>query len=481
MIKRKYEAIQWTDDADYRIPSELLQWLNRDSYSFLVKGAPGTGKTTLALTMLKALNPQQNFLFVSTKSSHSEIFRDHGWLSGFLRLTKEEMRDDRRLLYSHRGSFVDARLDEQSSLFETITDELMNQRSPLIIIDSWDSISEMMEPEALLANAKMLQTWCERASAKLILISSTQETKTFDSVVDGIALLRQDFLEGRRVREIVFSKLRGIETVHPSYYFTLNGGIFRSFDPYRLSDFAIDREVQMHYPVSHWLDRSRPRSISTMHRDLDIVLGGGFPVGSVAVLEIDRNVNSRVVLAVFRRMLDHLVKSGNLLLFQPPFGIDAEKVGNILGSFTHGQRKRRVEVLWTNSDDVKLDAKTLSDHETGCSPLEITSSDLRKKFPERTLVALLDLGSMRMQEGWKQDTWAKQLQEFLRRETDLSIIVTRRGEIQDDQSIEAETRLEIVDMRGTLFLDCRVPYSQYFAVSSEKKLGRSSIELEPML
>ncbi|MDG6922529.1 MAG: AAA family ATPase [Nitrososphaerota archaeon] len=480
MIKRKYEAIQWTDDADYRIPSELLQWLNRDSYSFLVKGAPGTGKTTLALTMLRALNPQQNFLFVSTKSSNSEIFRDHGWLSGFLRLTKEEMRDDRRLLYTHRGSFVDARLDEQSSLFETITDELMNRRSPLIIIDSWDSISEMMEPEALLANAKVLQTWRERASAKLILVSSMQETGTFDSVVDGIALLQQDYLEGRRVREIVFSKLHGIETVHPSYYFTLNGGIFRSFDPYRLSDFAIDREVQVRYPMPDWVERSRLRSISTMHPELDGVLGGGFPVGSIAIVEIDRNVNSRVVLAVLRRMLDHLVTRGNLLLFQPPSGTDAEQVGNLLGSFQHGQRKRRVEVLRSNSDDVKPDADTLSDRATGRSLLETLSSELRKRFPERTLVALIDLGSIHMQHGWKQDAWAKRLQEFLRRETDLSIIVARRGEIPDEQNIEAETRLEIVDMRGTLFLDFKVPYSQYFSVSSEKRLGRSSIELEPM-
>jgi RecA-family ATPase len=39
-----------------QIPNELLQFVRRDTYSLLVKGDAGAGKTTLSLTILRALN-----------------------------------------------------------------------------------------------------------------------------------------------------------------------------------------------------------------------------------------------------------------------------------------------------------------------------------------------------------------------------------------------------------------------------------------
>ena len=68
-------------------------------------------------------------------------------------------------------SFEDARLDEPESLFERITNQLMDIKSPIIIIDSWDAIASFMDREARLNNERVLQTWRERAGAKLIFIS----------------------------------------------------------------------------------------------------------------------------------------------------------------------------------------------------------------------------------------------------------------------------------------------------------------------
>ena len=59
-------------------------------------------------------------------------------------------------------SSEDARLDEPESLFERVTNQLMDVKNPVIIIDSWDSVASLMDREARLNNEKA-QTWRERS------------------------------------------------------------------------------------------------------------------------------------------------------------------------------------------------------------------------------------------------------------------------------------------------------------------------------
>ncbi|MCL5068027.1 MAG: AAA family ATPase [Thaumarchaeota archaeon] len=476
MNKERYGAIQWLDDSYYRLPTELLRWLNRDSFSFLVKGEPGTGKTTLALTLIRALGIKQNFLYVSTKSSLAEIFRDHFWLVDFLALPKEQMSIDRNRLYAQHGVFVDGRLDEQSTLFETVTDELMNQRSPLIVIDSWDSIGGMADPEASLANAKVLQNWRERASAKLILVSASNEAKMLDSVVNGIAVLRQEYSSGRRVREIMFSKLPGIEPLRPSYYFSLNGGIFKSFDPYSLSDFAIALERQPFIPSFDVSTPRRPNHVTTCYPELDRALGGGLRFRSVALVELGKTVNSRVVITLFRRMLNQVVESGDLLLLSPLAGLSADQTGTLLSLFQRKTAKESVQVFWPSSCETSGITKATE----RLDRLRDLCLDLRDRFPGKALVALLDLDFLVKDQGRK-DQLNMQLLEFVLHQIDLAILISRKGYPSEAIALAAETKIEIVNMSGTLFLDCEVPHSQFFAISSGRHFGRNTVELEEMI
>jgi predicted ATP-dependent serine protease len=56
------------------IPSELMQFVKHDTYSLLIKGYAGTGKTTLSLTILRVLNIKSNFFYISTRISPRQIF-----------------------------------------------------------------------------------------------------------------------------------------------------------------------------------------------------------------------------------------------------------------------------------------------------------------------------------------------------------------------------------------------------------------------
>src|SRR5215213_3545320 len=46
------------------IPSELMQFVKHNTYSLLIKGYSGTGKTTLSLTILRVLNIKSNFFYL---------------------------------------------------------------------------------------------------------------------------------------------------------------------------------------------------------------------------------------------------------------------------------------------------------------------------------------------------------------------------------------------------------------------------------
>src|ERR671933_2346672 len=192
------------------IPHELLQFVQRNTYSLLIKGYAGTGKTTLSLTILRTLKIKSNFFYISTRISPKQLFLYYPWLGRFIGSSKASQTDDVPGQGYSLSIFEDARLDEPESLFERITNQLMDVKAPIIVIDSWDAIASFMDQEARLNNERVLQTWCERAGAKLILISEDPTNKTLDFLVDGIVELQYKFHDDLKIREILLSKLRGI-------------------------------------------------------------------------------------------------------------------------------------------------------------------------------------------------------------------------------------------------------------------------------
>src|ERR671915_1952497 len=116
-----------------RIPEDLLHFIRRDTYSLLIKGFAGTGKTTLALTILNVLGiKNNNFFYISTRISPKQLFQYYPWLKDLIGQSKPRgtsLAWDRDVM----SSFEDARLDEPESLFERITNQLMDIKSPIII------------------------------------------------------------------------------------------------------------------------------------------------------------------------------------------------------------------------------------------------------------------------------------------------------------------------------------------------------------
>src|SRR6478609_8177935 len=106
------------------IPNELMQFVHRDTYSLLIKGYSGAGKTTLSLTLLRALKIKTNFFYISTRISPKQLFLYYPWLDKFVGRPKVSEPNELSGRDYNLSSFEDARLDEPESLFERITNQL---------------------------------------------------------------------------------------------------------------------------------------------------------------------------------------------------------------------------------------------------------------------------------------------------------------------------------------------------------------------
>ena len=202
------------------LPGELLRFVKNESYSLLIKGKPGTGKTTFALTLLDNLNDDSNYFYISTRLSLKQLLFYYPWVEKFF--SKDENKSGYR--------FEDARLDEPESLFERITNQLMDVKSPVIIIDTWDTIASFMDRESRLNNERVLQIWRERAGAKLIFLSETFDLGILDSIVDGVVTLDNSILDSTSNRQLTINKLRGLPIRCSSYFYSLYGGVFYTSD-----------------------------------------------------------------------------------------------------------------------------------------------------------------------------------------------------------------------------------------------------------
>ncbi|MDQ3837178.1 MAG: hypothetical protein M3270_09645 [Thermoproteota archaeon] len=322
-----------------QIPEDLLKFIQRDTYSLLVKGYAGTGKTTLALTILNVLGVRNNFFYISTRLSPKQLFQYYPWLSDLVRQSKTQSGDflrDREAI----STFEDARLDEPESLFERITNQLMDIKSPIIIIDSWDAIASFMDREARLNNERVLQTWRERAGAKLIFISEQPTDTTLDFLVDGIVELKQSHYCNAKVRQVDIQKLRGTCITHSSYLYTLDGGIFHSFSPYRRISFQPSRGNDgQAYHVS------RHDKVQTGFPLLDISLGGGYPLKGLVLLELDSRVNMTIALVFLQRIILNFILSGNPVLLQYGNWLSLSSILNMFSAPLPSDKKKLLNML----------------------------------------------------------------------------------------------------------------------------------------
>ena len=476
----------FTMNNSMHIPTELIDFLKRETYSLLIKGGPGTGKTTLALTILRVLNINKNCLYISTRISPEQLFKYYPWLESFFGKSIKSELDETSEPETNTPVFVDARLDEPGSLFERITNQLMDVRAPTIIIDSWDAIGYFMDKEALMNNARVLQTWRERSGAKIIFIAEDQKDPTLDFLVDGIIELQQKHHDNRIVREILLSKLRGVRINKPSYIFTLHNNVFRSYEPYHPTDYVISNVIDK--KPEDTTQSFNNNHIKTGYPELDRILGDGLHKKSFVNIELDSNINAKVILTFLGKIISNFASSGNPVLLQPFEGINHDYLTRYLESSLSKDAIKMLEISQFNnkSKSTSKDSEQILKHPTSIEQLESAKNDIikiQKKYQKKLLLVIMgsDLsheshtGDMRKQ--------IKQQIEFIKSKADLFILVTRHSQdnIQEKLSKISDMYLSLSEINDTLFLKSKIPWSHLYAIVTDRSAGYPKISLEPIV
>ncbi|HJU33815.1 MAG TPA: gas vesicle protein GvpD P-loop domain-containing protein [Nitrososphaera sp.] len=444
------------------IPNDLLHFIRRDTYSLLIKGFAGTGKTTLALTILKVLGIKNNFFYISTRLSPKQLFQYYPWLSKFVRQSNTDgpyFPRDRGVM----STFEDARLDEPESLFERITNQLMDIKSPIIIIDSWDAIASFMDREARLNNERVLQTWRERAGAKLIFISEQPADTTLDFLVDGIVELKQTYSNDVKIRQIFLQKLRGTRINRLSYIYTLENSIFHSFAPYGGIQLAPRK-------------RNGGDSVRTLRRDiigsgypiLDASLGNGFPRKGMVLLELDTHVNMIIALIFLQRIVSNFVLTGNPVVLQPVSWMESSSISRFFEASLPESKKTLLKILWTRKNPV-------SDQLLGAL------IKTKQRYRDKILLNIMSTDALQNLSGPKNlRNGTKNILSRIMTHADLSIAVITRSQ---EDLLAFVSELSSIHMRftminDTLFLQSLVPSSNVYSVVFD---GHSHMSLKAVV
>jgi KaiC/GvpD/RAD55 family RecA-like ATPase len=213
------------------IPDEIPDVLKKTTgYSLLIKGSPGMGKSTLALTLMVE-KANVNGFYVSTRVKPDKLYEQFPWARKYV---KAENIVDATDLVS--GSGVDGTGLSSDGEFEFLKDirgKVEKANDPTVIIDTWDAIHSSLGDSAVPAE-KHITDWPRKKNLTLVLVSEFMDTRVLEFLVDGVVTLMDSEMDGRRIREVRLDKLRECEIRNLRYVYTLKNGIFRRFPPLRM-------------------------------------------------------------------------------------------------------------------------------------------------------------------------------------------------------------------------------------------------------
>ncbi len=294
----------------YGLERVFRQFLEMEPASMLIRGLPGTGKTTLALELINMMHEKYNCFYISTRVSFTKLQRYYPWIIGLIN-------DNSLLSYSNAtNAAIDLRLGSASGTMELVLDLITNNKKALIVLDSWDSLVNYAKRDERIKMEKTMITVADTHDALLIFVSEDPEFNTVSYSVDGIVTLSMEQYCNTRIRKMSIDKMRGVAINNYTYLYTLLNARFTI-----LPTLYYHRDSKGYINICNGngnahtdykeegISNSNRRgedeytTIPTWSVDLDNLLGGGFKNGSSILLEVDPLIDESVLLSMLTKMI----------------------------------------------------------------------------------------------------------------------------------------------------------------------------------
>ena len=128
------------------IPPEIKEFFMRfPGQSFLIRGRPGTGKTTLALEIVRELCEERNGIYISTRMEPQRLYAISPWIKEFIPERNVINATQSHIMRSlELTKLLDrSRISDHSTIldfFKTVFEDAEEMENPMIVFDSWDGI-----------------------------------------------------------------------------------------------------------------------------------------------------------------------------------------------------------------------------------------------------------------------------------------------------------------------------------------------------
>ncbi|MHB8395779.1 MAG: gas vesicle protein GvpD P-loop domain-containing protein [Thermoplasmataceae archaeon] len=282
--------------------------------SLMIKGKPGTGKTTFALELLDSIRSESPAYYITTRFSNDPLKAKFPWVSEISSSPKSRNKSSEPLEGAFKENLerlermieegkvsksfafggepglvlnIEEILPELESLYSFVGKNI-NQK-PVVVVDSIEALAEKYDLDAGLLFSIIQKDLVERSGANVIMIMESDLDSPLDYYSDGVIQMNYNLVNNFLIRTVTISKLRGVSIgSSPVYLYSLETGRFHSF-----------RRDPVNYPVQRIRNVRKPEEkqfeVSVGTAELSKLFPSGndrMPLGSVLMIHRETEANT---------------------------------------------------------------------------------------------------------------------------------------------------------------------------------------------
>jgi KaiC/GvpD/RAD55 family RecA-like ATPase len=308
----------------------------------LVRGPPGSGKSTLCLAMLEAAIGRR--VLITSRVSQAELQRGFPWLgeNGGARINIVDTSNLDASVREVSRSVAESRrlLDDSGAKTRELTEflwlpspiqEAWSQLPPdspsIVVIDSWDALVEQYLGGASNDDAglpdrgeveRMLLRHLGRGRAHVVIVLERREESQLDYLVNGVIVTQREMVNDRLERWLQLPKLRGIRIANAFYPYTVEAARFQCIEP-------IKAYTQMRRGPHEPEPDSMPAHIWPGSAAFAENFGR-LPLGKTTLIETDGNIPEPVIQLILSAMISSVVSLGGRALLVPSPSLSAKEI-----------------------------------------------------------------------------------------------------------------------------------------------------------